>query len=180
MSEKKVSWFSTYRYVAPSDYEQFLERMAAEGWYPDKIGQLSSLRMRFHRGTPKKYRYIFDCQPAPRREYRRTYEDFGWEYLGKMASCFIWRKEYSDKRPESFSDEESLRRRNRTIWTVLLIGTLIFAAAFVAVAATFAVCAPQLTLERTVQFLCGLLLSGALALYFFWAMRKVKRDGGQR
>ncbi len=41
-----------------------------------------------------------------------TYKDFGWELCGQMASTYLWRMEYKDERPESFSDEAARKDRN--------------------------------------------------------------------
>ena len=84
------------------------------------------------RGEPKKYRFVYDPQVSPRKEYIATYEQFGWEYLGRMASAHFWRMEYEGERPEAFSDQESIVRRNkRTIaavsvsFTIFLITVLV-------------------------------------------------------
>ena len=88
--------------------------------------------MTFRRGEPQKYRFVYDPQVSPRKEYIATYEQFGWEYLGRMASAHIWRMEYEGERPEAFSDHESLIKRNRrniaaasVSFTIFLITTLV-------------------------------------------------------
>ena len=88
--------------------------------------------MTFRRGKPKKYRFVYDPQVSPRKEYIATYEQFGWEYLGRMASAHIWRMEYEGERPEAFSEAESLVKRNRrniaaasVSFTIFLITTLV-------------------------------------------------------
>jgi hypothetical protein len=137
MTDRKIVLFSAFRYLLPSDYENWLERMAAGGWHINRFRQWSSIVMTFRRGEPKKYRFIYDPQVSPRKEYITTYEQFGWEYLGRMASAHFWRKENDGERPEAFSDQESIVRRNRrtiaavsvsfTIFlvTVLVIGILL-------------------------------------------------------
>ena len=63
-------------------------------------------------------------QAFPRREYRPTYEQFGWEYLGAMASAQIWRKPYDGERPEAFtqpSDIEGRRVRTAAAVSVSLV-----------------------------------------------------------
>jgi len=115
MKTKKVVWLSAFKHVIPADYENWLEEMALQGWNIDRIGQWSSIRLVFMRTPPKKYRYVYDIQPNPKKDYRATYEQFGWECVGIMASCFIWRKEYSDERPEAFSDMQSIKDRNKRV-----------------------------------------------------------------
>ena len=136
MKEKSIVLFSAFRggNVVPAHFENWFERMAAEGWHINHIRQWDSLLMTFRRGEPKKYRFICDSQASPRKEYRATYEQFGWEYLGRMASMHVWRMEYHGERPEAFSDKDSVVERNRrTIlavsvsFTLFLIMILFFA-----------------------------------------------------
>lgn len=116
MKNIKWVWFSAFRYVVPADYERWFEHMEQGGWHVNKIGQWSSIALKFVRAEPKKYRYVFDLQALPRKDYVSTYEQFGWELVGQMASAFIWRMAYQDERPEAFTDGESIHKRNnRTI-----------------------------------------------------------------
>ena len=126
MTDKKTVLFSAFRYVLPSDYENWLERMAAEGWHINRFRQWSSIIMIFKRGAPKQYRFVYDPQVSPRKEYIPTYEQFGWEYLGRMASSHIWRMEYAGERPEAFSDHESIVKRNRRIIAAVSVSFSIF------------------------------------------------------
>jgi len=127
MKEKKTVLFSAFRggNVVPANFENWFERMAAEGWHIDRVGQWNSLWMTFRRGEPRKYRFICDLQASPRKEYRATYEQFGWECLGRMASMYVWRMEYQGQRPEAFTDKDSVVGRNRrTILAVSVSFTL--------------------------------------------------------
>ncbi len=127
MKEKRIELFSAFRggNVVPANFENWFERMAAEGWHINHIRQWDSLLMTFKRGEPRKYRFICDMQASPRKEYRATYEQFGWEYLGRMASMHVWRMEYQGERPEAFSDRDSVVGRNRrTILAVSVSFTL--------------------------------------------------------
>lgn len=137
MTDRRIVLFPAFRNLLPSDFENWLERMAAEGWHIRGIRQWSSIVMTFRRGKPKKYRFVYDPQVSPRKEYIATYEQFGWDYLGRMASAHIWRMEYEGERPEAFSDQESIVRRNRRttaavsvsfslfLVTVLVVGILL-------------------------------------------------------
>ncbi|MDD4797821.1 MAG: DUF2812 domain-containing protein, partial [Eubacteriales bacterium] len=95
MKHVKRAWFSPFIRVVPADYEQWLERLALQGWNVDTISQWDSICMTFTRTQPRRYRYVFDVQLTPQRDYRDTYEQFGWQYVGQMASVVIWRKEYA-------------------------------------------------------------------------------------
>jgi RNA-binding protein YlmH len=137
MTDRKIVFFSVFRHLSPSDYESWLELMAAEGWHINHFRQWNSIVMTFKRGEPKKYRFVYDPQVSPRKEYIATYEQFGWEYLGRMASAHFWRMEYEGERPEAFSDQESIVKRNRSniaavsvsftifLMTVLIVGILL-------------------------------------------------------
>ncbi len=133
MTDRKIVFFSAFRHLVPSDYENWLERMAKEGWHIDRFRQWSSIVMVFRRGAPKQYRFVFDPQVSPRKEYIPTYEQFGWEYLGRMASAHFWRKEYEGKRPEAFSDQESIVKRNRSTISAVFTSFMIFLVAVLAI-----------------------------------------------
>ena len=126
MTDRKIVLFSAFRYLLPSDYENWLERMAAEGWHINRFRQWSSIVMTFRRGEPKRYRFVYDPQVSPRKEYIATYEQFGWEYLGRMASAHFWRMEYEGERPEAFSDKESIVRRNKRTIAAVSVSFSIF------------------------------------------------------
>jgi hypothetical protein len=126
MPDRKIVLFSAFRYLLPSDYEKWLERMAEEGWHINRFRQWSSIIMTFKRGTPKRYRFVYDPQVSPRKEYRPTYEQFGWEYLGRMASAHFWRMEYEIERPEAFSDHESIVKRNKRTIAAVSVSFIIF------------------------------------------------------
>ena len=128
MKDKKVVWFSAFRHVIPADYENWLEQMAAEGWHVGHLRQWSSMYMTFTRDEPKKYRFVYDPQVSPRKDYIPTYEQFGWEYLGRMASAHFWRKEYDGERPEAFSDKDSKTARNRRNLRAISVSFFIFLA----------------------------------------------------
>lgn len=128
MKDKKIVWFSAFRHVVPADYENWLEKMAAEGWQTGRFRQWSSIYLTFTKGEPKKYRFVYDPQVSPRKDYVTTYEQFGWEYLGRMASAHFWRMEYSNKRPEAFSDTTSIVQRNRRTISAVSVGFFIFIA----------------------------------------------------
>jgi len=134
MNNRKIVWFSAFRHLVPSDYEEWLERMAAGGWHVDRFRQWSSVFMVFQRGEPAKYRFTYDVQVSPRNDYFTTYQDFGWEYLGRMASAHIWRMKYEGQRPAAFSERETLTERNRRNIRAVSVSFFIFLAAVIAMA----------------------------------------------
>ena len=133
MSDRKIVLFSAFRYLLPSDYENWLERMAAEGWHYNRFRQWSSILMVFRKGEPKRYRFVYDPQVSPRQQYIPTYEQFGWKYLGRMASAHFWRMEYEGERPEAFSDHESMVKRNRRTIAAVSVSFIIFLVAVLSI-----------------------------------------------
>lgn len=173
--EKKTVWFSALRHVAPVDYELWLESLAAEGWNIDRVGQTSSTYMVFTKTEPKQYRYVFDLNAFPTEDYFNTYTQFGWECIGHMSSCYIWRKAYSGVRPEAFSDRESRVRRNKRVKTVLLICFSFLLLAIAAAAVGIGVAAWQGETGDCAALGVNIVLFGLLAGYLWWAARQIDR-----
>ena len=90
MTDRKIVLCPAFRHLIPSDFENWLERMAAKGWHIDSIRQWSSILMTFKRSEPEKYRFVYDPQVSPRKEYIATYEQFGWEYVGGWLDFNWW------------------------------------------------------------------------------------------
>jgi hypothetical protein len=173
MKNRKVFFCSALKYVVPADYEHWFEGLAAAGWHPVKIGQWSSIVMRFEKSEPGKYRYVVDMQPVTKKDYKQIYEGFGWEYVGQMASAHIWRRKYTGGRPEAFSDAPSREARNKRFvlaisvaFTILLLG-----AAALAAGAVFG----NLTASDRTQFGIAAALFFVLAFLLGLAMGKVKK-----
>ncbi|MFD1178024.1 DUF2812 domain-containing protein [Paenibacillus puldeungensis] len=176
MSQKKTVLLSAFRHVIPADYEQWFENLAAQGWHPQHIGQWSSIVMRFTKGNPERYSYVVDLQAVPRKDYKPTYEEFGWEFVGQMASAYVWRKKYADKRPESFTDQEQLNERNKRFIWAISFSFIIFLLIALVLAVLLLVNLEFMNLSDDVQFAAGLLLSGGAAIYLGLTMRKIKKS----
>lgn len=138
MKTKKIVFFPAFKRVVPSDFENWLEDMAKKGWHIKCIRQWSSIIMIFIMGEPKNYRFVYDVRSIASKEYLSTYEQFGWEYLGRMASVYMWRMEYKDDRPEAFTDKDSITsRNNRTLaavsvsFTIFLLGVIAMSVALI-------------------------------------------------
>ena len=54
MKQTKRAWFMPFRLPRTTDFEAWLEREAAEGYTPSKVGQLSSFCMTLVKGEPDK------------------------------------------------------------------------------------------------------------------------------
>lgn len=176
MKNKKVCWLSAFKNVVPSDYENWLESLALQGWQIDKIGQWSSVYMTFRKGDSKKYRFVYDMQSAPKKDYKTTYELFGWESVGQMASAYIWRKEYASERPESFSDTESLEKRNKRFVGAVSVSFIMFLLIALVTTVLFIVFFNRLDTEDIVQFILGIILSYIFSVYLGSVMKKIYKN----
>ena len=164
MSDKKIVLFSAFRHVVPSDYEDWFEQMASEGWHINKIKQWDSVLMRFRRGIPKNYRFVYDPQVSPRKDYIPFYEQFGWEHLGCMASAHIWRMEYDSERPQAFSDQEGLADRNRRNLTAASVSFFFFVAAVLALSLSAKYSSGTLSVADRNQLIYAAIFFGLIAL----------------
>ena len=162
MSDKKMVLFSVFRHVVPSDYEAWLEQMAAEGWHINRIGQWSSVFMTFLRDNPKQYRFVYDPQASPRKDYIPTYEQFGWEYLGCMASAHIWRMEYEGERPQAFSDQEGLVDRNRRNMIALSVSMVLFLVTVIVLGLSLRFASDSLSIGDRNQLVIAAIFFGAI------------------
>jgi hypothetical protein len=170
MSDRKIVFFSAFRHLLPSDYENWLERMAAEGWHINRFRQWNSIFMTFQRGKPKKYRFVYDPQVSPRKEYIATYEQFGWEYLGRMASAHFWRMEYEGERPQAFSDQEGLVDRNRRNIIAVSVSFFIFLAAVIAMGLALGFASDSLSAGDRTQLIIAVIFFGVIALALGYIM----------
>lgn len=176
MKNKKTVWLSAFTNVVPADYEKWLEDLASQGWHVDKIGQWSSIYMTFKHGKPKKYRFVYDMQAVPKKDYKTTYEQFGWEFVGQMASAFIWRKEYTQERPESFSDQESLEKRSKRVIAAASVSFILFLLAAIIVTVCFAVNFRNLVPGDILQFILGMVLTYVFTGYMGYVMNKINKN----
>lgn len=176
MKNKKRVWLSAFTNVVPADYEKWLENLASQGWHVDKIGQWSSICMTFKRGKPKQYRFVYDMQAIPQKYYKTTYEQFGWEFVGQMASAFIWRKEYTHERPESFSDKESLEKRSKRVIAAVSVSLIMFLLTAIIVTVCFVVNIKHLVWGDILQFILGMVLTYGFAIYLGYVMYEINKN----
>jgi hypothetical protein len=174
--KRKTVWFPVFRNVVPADFESWMEKLALKGWNVEKIGQWSSIKMNFIKTEPKKYRYIFDIKIMPDKDYKNIYEQFGWEYVGKMSSCIVWRKEYTDDRPESFSDKESIEKRNKNVMCAVMVSFIIFLIYFLVLTTLFPILYSKLSIDDILQFVIGIIISLTFTSYLGWVMHKIYKN----
>ncbi len=176
MSKKRTVWLSAFKNIVPADYEKWLEDLALQGWHVESISQWSSIRMTFKKGDPKQYRFVYDIQTSPKKDYRLTYEQFGWELMGQMASVFVWRKEYTQERPESFTDLESLEKRSKRDLAAAAVAFSMFLLTAFITTLGFIFTFKQLSPGDILQFILSMLLTYGIALSIGYAMIKINKN----
>jgi len=173
MKHSKAVWFSPFRYAAPADLEQYFEQMEKQGWHIHRLTQWNSLRLKFQRSSPHRYKYVVDLQPFPKSDYVSTYQSFGWELVGKMASMHVWRMPYTHQKPEAFTDPQSIHKRNDTFSIVMLALAICMAAAIAAVAIWFFAAGGWKTADGVVGFAITVVILGALIAVLLYSRNKV-------
>lgn len=116
-----------------------------------------------------------DLQAAPKNEYIKTYKDFGWEFVGQMSSIYIWRKEYTDERPEAFSDKENIKYRNRRFTKAISFSFVIFLLASLIVTLCLLLNISHLSVGDWIQFALGLALSYTITVSLGLIMHKISK-----
>lgn len=179
MKTKKIVFFPAFKRVVPSDFENWLEDMAAKGWHIERVRQWSSIIMIFIKGEPKSYRFVYDVHAIVGKDYISTYEQFGWKNLGRMASVNIWRMEYKDDRPEAFTDKDSIASRNNRTIAAVSVSFSIFLLAVLAMSIALIFFSDMLSANDRMQLTIGavffavlVILLGTVMLYIYKGNRK--------
>jgi len=132
---KKSAWLAPFMHPTPERLEIWFEEQAALGWQPTELGDMSAIRLHLHRGKAAQVRYVVDPQQNVDDDYRATYEDAGWKYVGELTSLHVWRRRYKGARPEAFTDGSSRRAKDRRlVWVIGAVGALALVGAVVRVA----------------------------------------------
>jgi len=173
---KKTIWLPAFRWVVPADFEQLMENLAAQGWAANKLGRFGAFKITLHESKPRNIRYVFDLNLFPNSDYHQTYEQFGWEYAGRMSNCFIWRKEYTDIRPESFTDRESLVLRNKRLKNAYLVIVVLIITAVAALIAGYSIMAAAAKTEILLVFIPVVLLLFAVCCYLGWVVKQIGKN----
>jgi len=180
---KKSYWLPIFRKFIPADLESWIESLASEGWNIDKLGMFSVFRLTFQKTGPKRYRYVFDMNLSAsyrHKEYRQIYEQFGWEYVGRFnANSYLWRKEYTDERPESFTDMESLKNRNKRVRNAVLAAFILMLISIFALTAGIIICALVGKTEKILPLACVIVFVIPLSVYLYWVIRKMNASLGE-
>lgn len=173
---KMKKYFTAYRNVVPSEYEKWFEDLATEGWHPQKISHFSSMVMTFEKKEPKKYKYAIELLGRLKKDRVKIYKEFGWEYVGRMSSIFVWRSEYENKRPELFTDKETKVLRSKRFVVAISFSFAIFLIAFITTLVLGVLAALGRIQGAWLDIILGILLSGTLAFYLGSVMRRIHKN----
>lgn len=122
---RKSAWLAPFLHPMPERLERWLEAQAAQGWQPTALGDLSAIRLYLAKTKRARIRYVVDPQQHADADYRATYEDAGWEYVGELTSLHVWCRRYKGDRPEAFTDRASRAARDRRLaWVTGIVGVL--------------------------------------------------------
>ena len=132
--------------------------------------------MVLQKGRPRKYRYVFDMQPFPKKDYKQTYEQFGWEFVGQMASAMIWRREYEGERPEAFTDSESLERRGTRTAGAASVSMIMFWIAAIVIAVVLLLLYNEMPWEHSLELIILDVFMGTLAILMTVVVRKIYKN----
>ncbi|MCR5209754.1 MAG: DUF2812 domain-containing protein [Lachnospiraceae bacterium] len=131
MADKK-KFFASLRYIVPEDLEFFLEESASEGMILDHLGESSLFYFDFTEGAPEKTKYVADVTGLSKALYMEMLINKGWEYMGKVMNCYLWRQTYSgNKRPDDFADKKGIRNHCLKMGITFAVLALILIAIYV-------------------------------------------------
>ncbi len=104
--------------------EKWLAGMSKEGWHLERIGFFNYT---FREGPPADYAYRFDFKVLSNKDiddYKDTFADAGWEYVGCFGSWYYFRAEISrDPEMELYSDNRSKMEKYKRLLIFLVIIT---------------------------------------------------------
>jgi len=109
----KLAWM-----YAPDKVEEWLEDMEMQGYNLVRVSW-SGNTFHFIKGVPRTIKYCTDYQKLVNDSYFEIHKSNGWEmiFTSKQAltiiKCTLWRKEYTDEKPELYSDKIHILKHAR-------------------------------------------------------------------
>jgi hypothetical protein len=107
----KLAW--TY---APDKIEEWLEDMEMKGYNLVRMSWLGTT-FYFIKGESRSIKYCVDYQNLVHDSYFEIHKSNGWEMIFTSKSAFtkytLWRKEYTNERPELYSDKSHILKHAR-------------------------------------------------------------------
>ena len=112
---KTFKWWWSWDFRVIEDY---LEEMAMNGWQLKNVG-FGMVIFYFNKSKPKKIRYCVEYNPSFKPDYHLLLADDGWKLMGQKSGWLLWEKPYNNKRPEIFTEPDSLINRNNKLLKLL-------------------------------------------------------------
>lgn len=107
----------------PEKVENWLEKMALEGWQVIKVNSTST-KFTFEKAAPQKIKFCTDFQYKVDENYNRIFKDDGWDLLWNGAvGWYIWKKSYKTNKPYIYTDSTSLVEKNNRLFNIILMFT---------------------------------------------------------
>ena len=123
----KKEWFVSVKHMQPSELEYYLEAQAANGYILKKLGELAPFYYEFEEGEKTKTKFVVDKTALAKDMYVDTLTGKGWELMGTVGPFYLWRQDYTDKRPKDFTDSAIRGKACKALSIGALIITLISA-----------------------------------------------------
>lgn len=121
----KKEWFVSVKHMQPSELEYYLEAQAANGYILKKLGELAPFYYEFEEGEKTKTKFVVDKTALAKDMYVDTLTGKGWELMGTVGPFYLWRQDYTDKRPKDFTDSAIRGKACKALSIGALIITLI-------------------------------------------------------
>jgi cation transport ATPase len=172
MSKTRTEWFSTFRYVVPADYENWMKnwlQMAGisiksvngvpSAWYSKK-------QIRNNIGTSLTFitaQSVIISKPTA-------------NLVGNLSvkwQAFHWRKEYTAIRPESFTDLESIEKRNRNVMNAVMVSFILFTVITLVMIAATLLSSSSMSSEETLQMVLFTACAALFSTYLGWVVWKI-------
>ena len=103
-------YFAAIKHIAPSDMEYYLEEMASKGYILAPLSQSGLFCLKFTESRGEHVKYVVDVTGLQKHMYMKMLIDKGWEYMGQVLNCHIWKMSYDgSERPADFADQRCIR-----------------------------------------------------------------------
>lgn len=121
----KKEWFVSLKHMQPSELEYYLEEQAANGYILKKLGELAPFYYEFEEGEKTKTKFVVDKTALAKDMYVETLLGQGWELMGTVGPFYLWRQDYTDKRPKDFTDNAIRSKACKILSIVAIVITIL-------------------------------------------------------
>jgi hypothetical protein len=170
---KVKKWLVALKKIVPTEMERYLEEMAAEGYQLRSVGEMGLFYFEFDETENKKSKYVVDISALPKVSYMETLLKKEWEYLGKTGNCYIWRKNYEDKRPEDFADKICRKKHCFRLGLIFSLFALLIGILMCALGWGIMFELRQGIKDHVLAYAIEIVLQIPFLIYFIWGARKL-------